>query len=109
MKRQLPQYALALSFVLAGAQAQTVVDRAREGEVRQGQIQADSQNLVGQLDAMMDEYQRNALSGEEIKTFQSLRALLSRLTDQEMTKIRGVLQNGVAKNDPQAALKAIAD
>jgi hypothetical protein len=112
MKRRLPQYALAFSFALAlasGASAQTLVDRAREGEVRQGQIQAESQNLVGQLDAMLDEYQRNALSGEEIKTFQSLRALLSRLTDQEMAKIRAVLQNGAAKNDPQVAIKAIAD
>src|SRR6195952_1833498 len=111
MKRLL-QSALAFSFALAltaGGHAQTAVDRAREGEVRQGQIQAESQTLVGQLDAMMDEYQRNALSGEEIKTFQTLRALLSRLTDQEMGKIRGVLQDGAAKNDPQVAIKAIAD
>src|SRR5579862_2367125 len=42
-------------------------ERIREGEARQQQLRGEAQKLVEQLDSMLDEYQRNALGGEDPK------------------------------------------
>ena len=38
----------------------------REGEKRQAQIQGETRALTGALDAMLDEYARNNLAGQDV-------------------------------------------
>ena len=92
---------------IPGANAQTAIERARAGEVRQGQIQTDAQRLAADLDSMIDEYDRNGLSGDDIKNLKSLRAILGRLSEKEMVKILNLLREAGSKSDPKTALTAI--
>ena len=69
MKR-LPLYlifASSIGPVLSAVAVTPTAERIREGEVKQEQLRGDAQRLVEQLDAMLGEYERNGLAGEETK------------------------------------------
>jgi len=91
------------------AGAQSAMDQARSSGARQGQIQTDTQKLGAELDSMIDEYERNGLGGDDVKNLKSLRAIISKLSDQDMQKILTVLQDAAAKKDPRGVFKALAD
>jgi hypothetical protein len=103
---------LIISAGLAGmgsyGRAQSIADQAMSGKSRQGEIQASSQALVGQVDAMIDEYQRNGLNGEDIKNLKSLRVVLGKMSEKDMARVLALLQQAGVQNDPAAALKVIA-
>ena len=98
-----------LAGVAIAQENPSVVDRARLGGNKQGDIQSSSQKLIADLDLMIDEYQRNGLGGDDIKNLKNLRGVLSGLSDQRMEKIVAILRDAGAKNDSKEALKAIAD
>ena len=82
---------------------------ARAQESREGEIQVTSHGLVEQLDSMIDEYDRNGLKGDELKSLKGLRNILGRVSDQDMAKILAILRQAGVQNNPGAALNAIAD
>ena len=93
--------------------ANPATERIREGEVKQEQLRGDAQRLVEQLDAMLGEYERNGLAGEETKTVQALRETLARLGGSEMKQVvellekaRGTVDAGQQKKDVSAAYTA---
>ena len=115
MKR-LPFYlvlASSLVPVLSAAPANPAAERIREGEVKQEQLRGDAQRLVEQLDAMLGEYERNGLAGEETKTVQALRETLAQLGGGAMKQVvellekaRGAADAGEAKKGVSAAYTA---
>ena len=112
----LPLYlviASSLVPVLSAAPANPAAERIREGEVKQEQLRGDAQRLVEQLDAMLGEYERNGLAGEETKTVQALRETLAKLGGGEMKQVvellekaRGTVDAGQQKRDVSAAYTA---
>ena len=87
----------------------STADRARQGLARQEQIQSGSQKLAGELNAMIEEYARNGLNGEDIKNLKSLKAILSRVSDKDMEKIVALLKTASDPADNKSSLKAISD
>src|ERR1035441_2989873 len=67
--------ALGIAFGAAAfaEDARTTGEIARAGEATQGEIQGDSRKLVAEIDATIDEYERNGLSGEESNNLKNLR------------------------------------
>jgi len=86
----------------------SAVDVARISGNHQGQIQASSQKLITDLDVMIDEYERNGITGEELKNLKNLKRVLTGLSDQKMEKIATLLREAGAKDDPKAAIAAIS-
>ncbi len=81
----------------------------RDAEQRQGQIGAQTRNLVSALDAMLGEYERNNLGGDEAMMVKGLRANLERLSVEEMRTVVDLLQQARAVQDRGAAAQTVAD
>ncbi|MEI9897996.1 MAG: hypothetical protein WDN28_30105 [Chthoniobacter sp.] len=84
-------------------------ERIRQGEARQQQLRGDAQKLVEQLDSMLDEYQRNALGGEDTKTLQALRDSLAKLSVDEMKQVVDLLEKARGTSDAGEAKQRVAD
>ena len=83
-------------------------DLARQGAAKQEQIQGSSRKLVDELGAMIDEYERNGLNGEETKGLKGLKGIFSRLSDTDMEKIVALLKSASGPADGKTALAAIS-
>src|SRR5260221_14456238 len=108
---RLPLY-LALAcgiFSMAHGEDTAPAERIREGEARQQQLRGEAQKLVEQLDSMLDEYQRNALGGEDPKTLQALRDSLARLSVDEMKQVVDLLEKARAAQTEGEAKQRVAD
>lgn len=92
-------------MVLSAGQRETAL---REGEVKQQQIQSDSKNLVVQLDAMIGEYERNGIKGDETEALKKLRAVLANLSESEMKRVIDLLQQARVAGDSRAILQQVA-
>ncbi|MDD5351364.1 MAG: hypothetical protein PHQ12_14225, partial [Chthoniobacteraceae bacterium] len=90
------------------AQAQSPADTARQGATKQEQIQGNSQKLAAELNAMIDEYERNGLNGDEMRNLKSLKSILSRLSEKDMEKIIALLRSAADPADTKTSLTAIA-
>lgn len=91
------------------AEEATPAERIREGEAKQQQLRGDAGRIVEQLDSMLDEYQRNQLGGDEIKTLQALRDSLARLSVDEMKRVLDLLDQARAARDTGEAKQRVAD
>lgn len=101
---------VALSAAAFAADEPGAGEIARSGETTQWQIQGDSKKLVADIDATIDEYERNGLKGDELDNLKKLRQVLANVNDKEMEKVLDLLQQAAgAKADPQAKLKALVD
>jgi len=87
---------------------QSPAEIARRGVARQVQIQSSSQKLENEIGAMIDEYDRNGLNGDEIKSLKNLKSILSRLSDTDMEKIVVLLRNASEPAGGKATLAAIS-
>ncbi len=84
-------------------------ERIRESEQKQEQISVEARQLIGALDVMLGEYERNHIAGEDVATVQKLRTSLDTLTLAEMRQVVDLLQQARAVNDQGAAVKTVAD
>jgi hypothetical protein len=101
-------FALA-TLVAQSAFAQVPVEPIREGEQRQTQIQGETRQLVSSLDAMLGEYERNNLTGQDVATVTRLRRSLDTLSATEMRQVVDLLQRARAVNSADATVKTVAD
>ena len=81
----------------------------REAEQRQEQIGVQARNLVGALDTMLGEYERNNLGGDDAITVKSLRAQLERLSVAEMRTVVDLLQQARTVQNRGASAQTVAD
>jgi hypothetical protein len=111
MKRLPYLFALAcgLSFAVRAEENLAPAELIRQGEARQQQLRVESQKLVEQLDGMLDEYQRNALGGEDVKTVQALRDSLAHLSVDEMKQVIDLLESARATQNAGEAKQRVAD
>src|SRR5689334_7026860 len=99
----------AASFLTPGFSAAPRSDRLRESEQRQEQLGAEARGLVAALDAMLGEYARNGLAGEDAQSAGVLRTQLDRLTVVEMRQVVDLLQQARTIQDKDAGVKTVAD
>ena len=87
---------------------QSPAELARQGAAKQEQIQGSSQKLGNELAAMIDEYERNGLNGDEIKSLKSLKGIFARLSDTDMEKIVSLLKSAAEPANGKTMLTAIS-
>ena len=81
----------------------------RESEQKQSQIQGETRVLGEILDAMLGEYERNNLTGDDSKAVRRVRESLGSLSATEMRQVVDMLQRARAATNPDAAVKTVAD
>ena len=81
---------LGLAFVVAlSARAEAPLpasERILQQELKQQQIRAATQKVGEQLAAIITEFERNQISGEDVKVLQAIRSVLGKLSAEEMEK-----------------------
>src|SRR5436190_19050985 len=112
MKR-LPLFVALAQFlvsILSAAPADTIsADRIRENEAKQQQLRGESQKLAEQLESMVGEYERNGLSGDEVKTVQALRDSVQRLSVEEMRAVVELLEKARSARDSGEAKQRVSE
>jgi hypothetical protein len=81
----------------------------RESEQAQARIQQETRLLAGTLDAMLGEYGRNNLAGDDAEAVRRLRGSLGSLSATEMRQVVDLLQQARTATDPDAAVKTVAN
>ena len=87
--------ALLLLLLATAARAETVPpanDQILQQELRQQQIKTTVQRVSDQLGAVIGEFERNEISGEDVKVLKAIRGVLGHLTEQEMEQVLGFLR-----------------
>src|ERR1051326_6930410 len=78
-------------------------------ELKQKQIRATTQRVAEQLGAIIAEFERNAIGGEDVKVLQAIRGVLGQLIEKEMEEVVRLLQQARQSTDPSASTKTATD
>ncbi len=54
-------------------------EQIRAGEAKQTQIKVQTQNVAAQLGAIIDEFRRNGLDGQDVEVLEAIRRVLGKL------------------------------
>src|SRR5436305_2740465 len=84
-------------------------ERLLQQELKQQQIRTTTQRVADQLTAIIEEFDRNGIAGEDVKVLQAIRGVLSQLTAKEMEKVVGFLQQARTAADPNASTRIASD
>jgi hypothetical protein len=82
-------------------------DRLLQSTLKQQQIQRTTQRVRDQLSAIIEEFERNGIAGEDVKVLRAIRLVLNRLSDQDMAQVLVLLQQAQQANDDTSAKKDV--
>src|SRR5438046_4431464 len=104
------EVAIAAMFVTpVRAEAPPANDRILQQELKQQQLRTTTQRVGDQLEAIIAEFDRNGIAGEDVKVLKAIRAVLGKLTAKDMERVIAFLQESRAANDPTAATQKASD
>lgn len=97
MKTRIPILPLLFGLGLAGWPAWGAAggrgpDGLAQTEVGQQQLRASTARIADQLDAIIEEFRRNGLSGEDLQLLGTIRGVLGQLTEADMARVVTLLQ-----------------
>src|SRR5215213_6774881 len=84
-------------------------DRLLQSELKQQQIQRTTQRVGEQLSAIIDEFERNGISGDDVRVLRAIRSVLHRLSDKEMATVVAILQQAQKAGDDNTAKKGVVE
>src|SRR5688572_2040622 len=93
-------------FTLSAAPA---TDRMLQQEQKQQQLKVTTQRVAGQLNAIIEEFQRNGIDGEDVKVLRAIGGVLGRLSDKDMDKVIGFLQQARGSEDVNTSTRKATD
>src|SRR5215212_3262730 len=99
---------LAVAFP-AFAQAPQGRERLLQSELKQQQIQRTTQRVGNQLSAIISEFERNGIAGEDVKVLRAIQMVLSRLSEKDMVQVITLLQQAQKAGDDGVAKKEVMD
>ena len=76
---------------------------------KQQQIRATTSRVGAQLEAIIAEFDRNGITGEDVKVLQAIRGVLDKLSEKDMAKVLEFLQQSRAATDPAAAAQSVTE
>lgn len=85
---------LLLCVLTAGARvgrAAVPPDGLANTEVGQQQLRTASERVAGQLDIILEEFQRNGLGGEDVELLGAIRSVLGQLNERDMARVVALL------------------
>ncbi|MBL9134664.1 MAG: hypothetical protein JNK85_02285 [Verrucomicrobiales bacterium] len=96
---------LVLAFALIGAvhcpgAAAPPVEGLVQAEVGQQQLQATTGKVGAQLDAVLEEFTRNGIAGEEVQLLTAIRGLLGQLSDEDMARVINLVRDARSGGAP---------
>src|SRR5688572_221469 len=97
---------LASSLFAAPAQPP---DRILQQEVKQQQLKSTTQKVAGQLAAIIDEFQRNGIEGEDVKVLRAIGGVLGKLSENDMERVVSLLQQARQMPDANASTQKATD
>jgi hypothetical protein len=74
-------------------------------EIKQQQIKSTTKKVGDQLEGIIAEFDRNGIAGEDVKVLRAIRSVIDRLSEQDMQKVIGFLQQARAATDAAASAK----
>src|ERR1043166_1547506 len=80
-----------LAFAITASAQAPRNDRLLQSELKQQQIQRTTQRVGDQLSAIIGEFERNGIAGEDVKVLRAIHMVLSRLSEKEMTQVVALL------------------
>lgn len=101
--------ACALSAAPARADLATSGDKLLQQELRQEQIKATTQRVGAQLGAVIEEYGRNGLEGDDVVVLKAIRGVLDKLSEKEIARVVTLLQQTRATTDADASRRNALD
>ena len=114
MKRCLAGFApsLLVLFLLGASPARAAetaapnpADNVLQQELKQQQLKTTTRKVGEQLEAIVAEFDRNGIQGEDVKVLSAIRSVLDRLSQQDMEKVISFLQQTRAASDPAASAR----
>src|SRR5437762_808780 len=77
----------AISGAETASSPSTANDRILQQELKQQQIRTTTQRVADQLSAIIEEFDRNGIAGEDVKVLNAIRGVLGKLTAKDMDKV----------------------
>src|SRR5436190_2318406 len=84
-------------------------DRMLQQEQKQQQLKSTTQRVASQLTSIIEEFQRNGIEGEDVKVLRTIGGVLGRLSDKDMERVLGLLQQARSSDDPNASTRTATD
>jgi hypothetical protein len=95
---------------LAGAvPALSTNDRLLQQELKQEQIRHTTQRVADQLAAVIAEFERNQIAGEDVKVLRAVRSVLGMLSEKDMQVVIAFLQQARDASDPSAGTQRVTE
>ena len=82
-------------------------DRLFQQELKQQQLQRTTQRLGEQLAGIVEEFERNGIAGEDLRTLKSIRLVLGRLGEKDMRHVVALLQQARTSSDDAASRQGL--
>ncbi len=103
---------VSMAFLVSACPGAEAPDRLTQTEVGQEQLRALTDRVGTQLDAIIGEFQRNALGGEDLQLLQAIHGVLGHLSGEDMARvielIQGVRQASTAGEQRANLLEAFS-
>src|SRR5258706_141973 len=84
-------------------------ERLLQQELKQQQLRSTTQRVGDQLGSILAEFERNGISGEDVKVLRAIRGVLGKLTEKDMEKVVQLLQQTREAKDAGASTKTATD
>src|SRR5436190_20910212 len=84
-------------------------DRLLQSQLKQQQIQRTTQRVGEQLSAIITEFERNGIAGEDVKVLRAIRGVVARLSDKDMALVVTLLQQAQQAGDDTSAKNGVAE
>ena len=94
-----------LQVVGAAEPGTSASDRIVQQEAKQQQIRATTQRVGEMLDAIVAEFERNGIAGEDADFLKAIRTVLGRLSEKDMELVIGFLEQARTAGDPNTSAK----
>ena len=84
-------------------------DRILQSELKQQQIRSTTQRVNDQLLSIVEEFQRNAIGGEDVTVLKAIQSVLGKLSEKDMARIVDLLQEARSQDDSTTMRKRLLD
>lgn len=98
-----------LAFTISVSAQAPRGDRLLQSELKQQQIQKTTQRIGNQLSAIISEFDRNGIAGEDVKVLRAIQLVLNRLSEKDMMQVVTLLQQAQKAPDDAASKKGVME
>src|SRR5438876_10999892 len=77
--------------------------------LKQQQLKTTTKRVGDQLEAIIADFDRNGISGEDVKVLRAIRGVVDKLSEKDMARVLDYLEQSRVANDPTAAAKSATE